>query len=743
MTSEQLDDFLSAIYGEEVGRVSVWWRKSPGSKSPYDQKAWFTWPADQEEMTKFIDSISDKDVCVTTTTYSRDRRTPEFSEKTNVIWMDSDVCEGDNYRVVPSWTVVTSSGRWQHYWSLTEPVTASQASEMSHRMSIAHEKQGADPSSWPANKIMRVPGTVNTSHGFPTRVKASTTGQVYTYDEILAAYAEVELPDRVLVRDTPEVSVSELPAYGNVTAKLSSELLDLALTEPKPDQDRSRLRYKLLLELFRAGLSYEEVLSVAWHAPASKKWSEDDVRGISGLAAEAVKAQIEAGAPRAEPVDPFSENSDADSELVLEKPVSILSDEEILYTTQNTCFIDRYVQYAQERLAHDNRAYDRINAVTLLSLAYMDSGYIPRKGGVKTRLNFFGAIMGDTTSGKTTSFQLLRVVARELFHSDPEFDIGGNASETALLKALHARDGKVSFFNSDEASGVLKVWVSQDWTSGMRERITELYDGEVAPILRSGKGESVMKSSTALFNVFLAGTQRGMMDYMTPELFDSGFIPRFIFAIGKPVTTDYSTYAIAQPDEAASGYKFDPVARQIAAELQQNRARIREFHKGSEAPVRLSQEAGQRLQDAAYQLDREFRTSPQWEMIRPSIFRWQVNVHKLAALLAMDRRSAEISIGDMLHALKMGEEWFTNLLRILNRLSANASERARSEIYGFINSRGGRVTSPVLYRKFAAFRGFEMDDHMKLLERQGRVKQHVQDKRVYYVTDSYREHEDK
>lgn len=737
MTDNMLDTFLSAIYGDLEGRVSVWWRQAPGSKSPYDQKAWFSWPEQSPAMQKFIQSLSDKDVCITTTTYSRDRRTPEFSERTNVVWMDSDVCEARHYRVPPSWTITTSPGRWQHYWQLDEPVTAQQASEISHRMAIAHEKQGADPSSWPANKIMRVPGTINTSHGAPSRVKAEVAGLLYSLHELSSAYSDIVVPDRVRVQSVPELSVDELPAYGNVTAKLSAELLELALTEPKPDQDRSRLRYKLLLELFRAGLDYEEVLSVAWHAPASRKWSEDDPRGLSGLAAEAMKASVEANTPRSEPVDPFGDNTDADVELVLDKPVVLLTEDERTVTTQNPSFVDRYVRYARERLSHENDAYDRLNGVMLLSLAYMDSGYIPRKGGVKTRLNFFGALMGDTTSGKTTSFQLLRGVCREFFASDPEYDIGGNASETALLKALHARDGRVSFFNSDEASGVLKVWVAQDWTSGMRERITELYDGEVAPILRSGKGESIMKSSEALFNVYLAGTQRGMMDYMTPELFHSGFIPRFVFAIGNPVTTDYDTYAVLQASEEETGRTFDPVARQIAAELHQSRKAVREFNKGP-AGIRLSPEAARRLQDAAYALDREYKDSPQWELVRPSIFRWQVNVHKLACLFAMDRRKAEVSLEDMLHALKMGEEWFTNLLRILGRLSANASERARDEIYAFINSRGGRVTSPVLYRKFASFRGFEIEDHLKLLERQGRVAERTEDRRVYYETDSYR-----
>jgi len=248
-------------------------------------------------MYEFIESIQTKDVCITTGTYTVDRRIPEHAAATHAVWMDSDVCPGDRYRVPPTWSVSSSQGRWQHFWALSEPVDIMRASELVHRISIAHDKDGADQSSWPANKIMRVPGTMNTSHGFPTTVKAENNGIVYNIEELEKAYAGVEIPDRAAVRDIPDLHEEDLPSYGNVLAKLNHDLVDLATTEPKPDQDRSRLRYKLLLELFRAGLSYEEVLSVSWNAPASRKWKEEDNRGLSGLAAEAAKAAQEAGQP--------------------------------------------------------------------------------------------------------------------------------------------------------------------------------------------------------------------------------------------------------------------------------------------------------------------------------------------------------------------------------------------------------------------------------------------------------------
>ena len=94
------------------------------------------------------------------------------------------------------------------------------------------------------------------------------------------AYEDVETIERnVMGRDTG-VSIetpASLPTYEEALAKLPENVLNLALAEPKlgSDGNRSETRYKLLCELFRLDdlLSHDEVLTVAWHAPASRKWS--------------------------------------------------------------------------------------------------------------------------------------------------------------------------------------------------------------------------------------------------------------------------------------------------------------------------------------------------------------------------------------------------------------------------------------------------------------------------------------
>lgn len=720
MADEVLTNFLSSLYGQSEGRASVWWRATPGSKAPYSKSKWFSWPDQSDDMADFIESISDKDVCVTTSLYSEDRRTPEFATVTSSIWMDSDTCNGSNYRVPPSWTVVSSSGRWQHHWSLLEEISAADASEIVHRISLAHNAQGADQSSWPANKIMRVPGAANTSHGFPTRVRAQTSGQVYYLSELQEAYEDVVLPERAVVRDIPQLDVEDLPHYGNTLAKLPSRVVELATDEVKDGQNRSTFRYKLLLELFRAGLSYEEVVSVAWHAPASRKWTDEDPRGIVGLQGEAIRAKIEAALPNADPAEAFADDVDDAVELALDKPVIILTEDERDRVAATPNPIAAYNEFARERLAHNNEQYDMLNAWFLLSLAYCDAGYLPSAEG-RVPLNFYGGILGETTTGKSASFKLFRAVLTEFFYNDPEYDLGGNFSESALLKALHARSGKVSLGHRDEAHGVLKAWKDQDWTTGVRETIADIYEGTVPPILRSSKGESVVGTSEARFNLHLMGTNRAMIDQMNQEMFHSGFLPRFIWAIGKPRKITRESLLFREADEASLANDYDLEARNIAVGLRNHRNAVRDLYEGP-APIRMSEDANERLADAANSLLDQYKDSRLWVMVEPSILRWKNSVHKAAALLAIHDERTKIELADVLVALESGEVWFTNMLRVMSQISASDFGRACDEIERFVNGKGGRASARAVYRRFEGVPTNMMSNYLDSLAKQGRVK---------------------
>jgi hypothetical protein len=359
--------------------------------------------------------------------------------------------------------VESSAGKWQDYWVLTEAVPAHQAADASRRIAIAHRQDGSDPSSWSANKYLRLLGT-NTRHGFPEDVTATLNGSVYTIAEIEETYKDVNFEERPLMRLPEDASyddVQDLPEYASALEKLPASFkMSLITDQPSPTQDRSTLRYRLLCDLFRvSGLEFEDVLAIAWHAPASAKWREDP-RNLRGLIAEALKAQADVAYSAGES---FQEITDAD--LVVEptlrerKRLSLVTDEERTLAEGERDFIKRYCDWSRGKLgAAYNAPYARMNAWATLSGAFCDFGRMPDTGD---SLNLFQMGMGDSGSGKSAARRLWKRTMSEVFEHDHGWMLGSDASPIALQEKLIERDGKVSYFSADEAHGWFKSTNSQ------------------------------------------------------------------------------------------------------------------------------------------------------------------------------------------------------------------------------------------------------------------------------------------
>ena len=476
--SEQYALFIETILGESSGYafVSRASGKTSAGKLNINIHQTYKYPEQLDEMVAYAEKYQHEDVYLSPLLYGDKKndkgniaRTPENALTSNTVYMDSDLCTPDKFRLKPSVHVVTSEGRGHDYWVLDSPVDAKRAAEVAHRITTAHKDEGCDPSGWSANKVLRMAGTVNTGHGFPEAVIPEYTGEIYSIEDLENAYSDVDIYERPImgrVSQAVEVVMPEdLPDYAEALQKLPQNVLELALAEPEVGVDgyRSEARYRLLCDLFRMGevLTYEEVLSIAWHAPACRKWSQEDVRGINGLMMEANKAQAEIMWEMGQGLEPPEEKTEQEG-------ISLLSDEERSYLSEQTCWIDKYVMWTHHKLAKQNSPYDRINAWIILSAAFSDCAFIPRKNGPEG-LNLYTMTLGETTTGKSQSLKLMRSVLNEVFMEDKGYDLGGNASPNALGEKLIERDGKVSLFNKDEAHGLFKQWSTQDWTTGMME----------------------------------------------------------------------------------------------------------------------------------------------------------------------------------------------------------------------------------------------------------------------------------
>ena len=105
--------------------------------------------------------------------------------------------------------------------------------------------------------------------------------------------------------------------------------------------------------------------------------------------------------------------------------------------------------------------------------------------------------------------------------------------------------------------------------------------------------------------------------------------------------------------------------------------------------------------------------------------------------MAISEQRTEVSLDNMIKALQAGEEWFTNLLRVMSQVSSSDFERACDDIERYVNGSGGRVKTQALFSKFRGVRGPYMKEYLESLEKQGRLS--TRGSKSYFYTSMYKE----
>lgn len=719
--------FITTILGDMKGNAVM--GRSNGfterGKLRVDVYQWFKYPEQIDAMAEYAMKHSDSDVYLSPMIYG-----DKISEKTKqlsrskdnalyaqTVFMDSDTCPPEAFRIRPSVHVDTSEGHGHDYWVLPEPVPASEAAEVAHRITTAHAKQGCDPSGWSQNKVLRVPDTHNTGHGFPEIVTAEYNGTIHDLLDISGAYDDIVVTDKPValpsdfthnIPQTPD----HLPKYSaELLGKLSRSTLNLVTAEPKIGEtgNRSEMRWRMLLDLMRdpAGLSDEEVLSIAWNAPAASKW-HDDARQFDGLLGEFTGAKAVYLNESGQLNDPAPELKP--SQTVANDGVSLLSDDERAIVASEQTFIKKYVAWTRSRVTKQNAPYDRMNAWNILSVVFSDTVFIPRSNGPESTCMYV-CIIGKTTTGKSQAAKNMRSVLREAKAEDPEFNIGGNASESALSMHLIKRDQKVSWFNKDEAQSLLKTWTGQDWATGMLDITAQLYDNEVPAMLRTGNNENNGKGAIAYFVMWLQGTWE-ILDVMTKDHIKSGWIPRFQFAIGEERDPDNEEDEDEdQSDGSAIKSGFEPVARQWAAEWNEHKRKLVAAAGAKTVPMLMDDASLVRMKAVRRDLKALALAHEDRESMLPAVTRMAVTIRKAATLLAASDGSRMVGLKHVLCALEAAEEWVANLLTVVERIADSEFKKKVDELVRYVESFGeGKVASAQVYRKFSSLRPRELEE---------------------------------
>lgn len=702
-------DFIETVLGDAKGRASIWYRPKPGAKSPIERQKWFSYPDQVEQMAQFAAGLKDKDVYLPVAVFNQDKRVPQHATQVSSLWQDTDTFDPEKYRIKPSVIVRTSEGRTHCWFTLDKPYDAEKAETVVRKITYAHKDHGADVSSWGRNKLLRVPGTTNTSHGSPQPVTVEYTGTVYTLQEIAEAYDDVPLtttPGKTVatthapveMRDVPD----ELPDFFDAQMKLPEDFpIELLTAEPTVGDggNRSELRWRLLAELVEAGLTDEEAFVIAKQSPAASKWFEDR-RGLDGLWGEILKERqrYEWGeVPDAEPAKPKSRHT---------AKVELLTSEErkkAKAAFENT-WIHEYEEWVKSTLRIYNAPYHRAGAWMALSQLVGENARLNIRGkDIPLGLYFF--VLGKTSTGKSEAKDYMQSTIHRGYTGDQKNpDIGDDISASALLDILRDRPRGVSMMSSDEVDGLLSQMKDKGgWRASDMATYTYLYDGKVQPVARKGSTDKAGEWTKTQFSWFGMGTPSKVINVLDRSMFESGFLARFQWWLGDDVQVDEDDLGIVLGGESSYRQQNEVIDawRDRFSDVKQGWA-IRRMSAGSyDLPIIEpdSEATAKFLKEKTGHLEFTLWTDdPNRDILKPSLRRTLITVAKMAALVAISDGRMSFGKDDILVALLHTEELLRNLHYIAGQVASSDHAKQLDALYDFVLAHGQDVKSSLIFK---------------------------------------------
>ena len=725
-------DFLTAIYGDATGIATLVVRNA--SNGDLTEQKFYEYPEQKHEMVQFATAHAMEDIYFSPILFNAPRRIKENAKTVHVIYADADSCQPENFMLEPSISVQTSDKRWHTYWILDQEVEPLEAALLSKKIAYAHAHQGCDKSGWNTTKLLRLPNTRNLKREEAWSIEATSTGEVYTFEQINQVYGDVEVEP---IREMADLPMPEgFPSILEVLEKLSHnpQIVGLYMEQPAFNADLSRLLWKLEMELFREGLTPEEVFTVARHAKCNKYHSPDRPKRMDAdgdLWREVQRAHqsyiTEQGEVdyRPEPI-----TSDAPVARFDKVAVSFLTEEEREVVELEPTFVDQYVKWARSK-TDGALSYQIASAFTVLSAVFSDWGYaVPRYG--KMGLNLWFMVLGETTlTRKSTSRNLmLRVIRAYEKFGGYQIDIGSDATPEGVTSILAERDKKTSLLHRDEVQGMFKDFMNKTYMASAAERYTELYDGSVPVVIRSSKDKRQTERAETNFIMYLMGITSKVADVLTTEYFRSGFLARFIYVTADAPERSRELEDIQQADEYEVVVK-DTVLDDMVRKLFDAVTYWQKKGQPNPRPIRLSQASLERFNQYKWEMGNYAESHREKESIEPSRQRLALSVWKCAILLAMADKSDEVKLKHMLIAISYSEDWFENLVRMASAISASEWQRDVDQLEAYVVDRGGRVRYEEAYRKFNNKRKREFDDMVEALNSQARVHAVVDNRKTY------------
>lgn len=452
-------------------------------------------------------------------------------------------------------------------------------------------------------------------------------------------------------------------------------------SNPSPSK-LADMRHTLIVEAFRAGLTDVQVATLAWSAKVSEGLQAEP-QGLQKLWREVEEGKLASMRPAAVVVP-------ATPELRVGRKLVLLTAAEREHRRSGVFkwFGDTYMNWAESAVTVMNAPYHRMNRWAILTLVYSTLGVIALAGGVDLGLNLYMLILGETTTGKSESVRLMKSVLRAYFNADDNPDMGGNATSITLLERLIERDGKATLYRKDEAHGMIYEMKNTSYMKDMPTTLTELYDGDVPTFHRAGRKDTSGVEAKTFFSIHFMGTLDGMTGVIEGSDWESGWMNRFVWAVGDKHERTRESMGMkfrTESDPAQS----NAMQMQWAAEFRANE-RVLRRPDGNPNNMVIPSDVYERWLDMKEYLLIDVAANHRYaNRLIPTFERFSTTVMKCACLVALSERQTTVSMDHMLVAIEQAEEWINNIIMMVERTDETPFIRDVNAVERLIASQPG------------------------------------------------------
>lgn len=427
---------------------------------------------------------------------------------------------------------------------------------------------------------------------------------------------------------------------------------------------------ELIRELRLAGATEQEAYSISYEAKAMKEIRRRDPKNSAstwGYVAHEYEQPI---------VEGIDEVWGGEPELKGPKdiPVRLLSQEERAIIRDYPNFIDRYIASARTMFAEPNLPLHYLNAWVALSCGVGDRGRMHLKGK-SVPLSLWGMPTADSAAGKGDALSTLESAIGGMRRGGfSDVHLGYDTSAQGLNNQLMERQGKVALLLVDEAAPMLQGFKQEtSYYNTLKALALKLYDGRASRSVRAATTkEDAGESIDVTFNFWLQTTWDQLTNILDLTDVQSGLVGRFLVAVGDDAKITDESLALNFADDHQVSIGRHPMLESLVKP-------IRDWSAGQGKTVHsvkvATPEVGARFVKARKDVLSVVDGHPLASHLRGVILRVTENFFKAAALLALSEGRSRVEMEDLLLALKSGEYWVRDTMRLIDAISSNGYRR--------------------------------------------------------------------